>query len=35
MTQTKGDAQDLRPHIRNPLTPLAGKVRGIGIAVTV
>ncbi|MBE9470539.1 MAG: putative sulfate exporter family transporter, partial [Chloroflexi bacterium] len=25
----------MQPHIRNPLTPLAGKARGIGIAVTV
>ena len=35
MTQNNGDAQDLRPHTRNPLTPLAEKARGIGIAFTV
>ena len=35
MTQTRGDAQRLRPHIRTPLIPLAEKGRGIGIAFTV
>ena len=35
MTQNKGDAQDLRPHIRTTLTPLAEKARGVGIAFTV
>jgi len=35
MTQIKGDAQDLRPHIWPPLNPLAEKARGIGIAFTV